>query len=221
MRVFYHMTFCPFSRKIVMGLKEKNIEFEEKIERPWAISEECLKYTPSGDLPLLIDSGIILSHHYPLCEYLDEAYSLTALMGENVEQRAHTRRLMRFFEESFYQDVFFSVFFEKALKKRVGKGSPDTACIKEGLHQLTEYMTIIENLCEQNHFLAGRRFSWADISAATQLSCIDYLGHISWMNYPFSKEWYMKIKSRPSFRSFLCESFPGIPAGPHYSLLDF
>ena len=82
-------------------------------------------------------------------------------------------------------------------------------------------MEYIEQLAETNHFLVGKTFSWADITAAAHLSCIDYLGDVHWKDFPCSKEWYEKIKSQPAFRPFLEQLLPGVHAAEQYRLLDF
>ena len=64
-------------------------------------------------------------------------------------------------------------------------------------------------------------FSLADITAAAHLSVIDYLGDIDWDNYKYAKDWYAKIKSRPSFKEILKDKIKGIPPSKHYSNLDF
>lgn len=206
-----------------MGLKEKGVKYTEVVERSWALSDEFLKLNPSADLPFLCDTEkkINIGHHYALTEYLDEAYPDRLLMGDSCIQKAQHRQLMVWFDEKFYADVFINVFFEKVFKRRFMQGTPEMSRIKQGLSFLTEYIEIIDYFSSKNSFLGGRSFSWVDISAAVQVSCLDYLGHIPWSKYSFAKEWYMKIKSRPSFRLFLTESFPGIQPAAHYPLLDF
>ena len=66
----------------------------------------------------------------------------------------------------------------------------------------------------------GEDFSLADITAAAHLSVIDYLGDIPWQSYASVKEWYMRIKSRPSFGIFFKIVFQGVPPS-HYADLDF
>jgi len=36
-----------------------------------------------------------------------------------------------------------------------------------------------------------------------------------------AKEWYARIKSRPSFRPILADHVPGVPPPAHYADLDF
>ena len=61
----------------------------------------------------------------------------------------------------------------------------------------------------------------ADLTAASHISCLDYLGDIPWEKFPEIKLWYSRIKSRPSFRSILTDKIVGIPPRGNYALLDF
>jgi glutathione S-transferase len=74
---------------------------------------------------------------------------------------------------------------------------------------------------DSRNWLAGDNFSLADISAAAQISCVDYTGSIKWDNYPEVKDWYVRIKSRPSFRDILADRIPSIVPPSHYQELDF
>ena len=61
----------------------------------------------------------------------------------------------------------------------------------------------------------------ADFAAAAHLSVLDYFGDIQWEQFPDAKMWYMKLKSRPSFRPLLADIVVGMPPAPHYSIVDF
>ena len=70
-------------------------------------------------------------------------------------------------------------------------------------------------------WLAGERLSYADLAAAAHLSAIDYLGDVPWNQDESAKNWYARVKSRPSFRPLLIETFPGIVPSRTYADLDF
>jgi glutathione S-transferase len=61
----------------------------------------------------------------------------------------------------------------------------------------------------------------ADFAAAAHLSLVDYTEDVPWDQHPLAKEWYARVKSRPSFRPLLQDQIPGIPAPRHYADLDF
>ena len=61
----------------------------------------------------------------------------------------------------------------------------------------------------------------ADLSAAANLSLVDYSGDVPWDDHPLTKEWYVRVKSRPSFRCLLRDVIQGVPASRVYADLDF
>ncbi|MCC2096956.1 MAG: glutathione S-transferase family protein, partial [Hyphomicrobiales bacterium] len=63
--------------------------------------------------------------------------------------------------------------------------------------------------------------SHADMAAAAALSVLDYLGEVSWEAEPAAKDWYARIKSRPSFRPLLSDKVQGLPPASQYIDLDF
>ena len=50
---------------------------------------------------------------------------------------------------------------------------------------------------------------------------IDYLGDVPWTEDDAAKAWYVRVKSRPTFRPLLSEWLAGVPASPTYMDLDF
>jgi glutathione S-transferase len=63
--------------------------------------------------------------------------------------------------------------------------------------------------------------SFADMAAAGHLSCLDYLDEVPWDEFPSARNWYVRLKSRPSFQPLLTDRLPGIPPPLHYDNLDF
>jgi glutathione S-transferase len=74
---------------------------------------------------------------------------------------------------------------------------------------------------ERRKWLAGDDFTLADITAAAHLSTLDYIGDVPWASHENVKDWYARIKSRPSFRPLLSDRIPNAPPPKHYADLDF
>ena len=53
------------------------------------------------------------------------------------------------------------------------------------------------------------------------LSAVDYLGEVPWTEDEAAKNWYARVKSRPSFRPLLADTLRGMPPATHYADLDF
>lgn len=222
MRTLYHYWLSPNSRKVRIILGEKKLDYKLRLERPWAPSEELYNINPAGTVPVLNDvNEIIIAGDHAIVEYLEEAYPGRSLIGEDIYQRAEARRLMDWFDILFNEDVTLKIVYEKALKRHFGRGHPEPGTIRVGHANLSRHLDYIEKLIDQRNWLAGDQFSVADISAASHLSCLDFLGEVPWERHVLVKEWYMRIKSRPSFRSLLNDNIAGMAPPAHYANLDF
>jgi glutathione S-transferase len=100
-------------------------------------------------------------------------------------------------------------------------GAPDLANMRLGREALRAHLGYMDELLTERDWLAGRRLSLGDIAAAAHISVIDYFGDIPWRDYSAVKTWYMKVKSRPSFRTLLADRWPGLAPAGHYDDLDF
>lgn len=222
MRLLYHFPLDPYSRKVRIVLKEKQLEFELELERPWERRERFLVLNPAGETPVLLEpDGAAVSDANAICELIEERYPDPVLIGTNALQRAEVRRLVSWFDRKFHREVTQNLVDEKIGKRLAGRGGPDSAAIRAGKANIRTHLDYIGWLCDRRVWLAGEQFSLADITAAAQLSAVDYLGDVPWEDHPEAKDWYARVKSRPSFRPLLADHIPGVPPPPHYADLDF
>ena len=222
MRVLYHLWLSPFSRKVRVVLREKNLDFTLKTEKTWERRAEFLALNPAGEVPVLIEpDGTVLADCAAIIEYLDEVYREKILIGINPIDRAEVRRLTAWFDIKMNQEVTENLLGEKMVKRLTGEGQPNSLAIRAGHANLPYHLDYLGYLVERRRWLAGDHFSIADVTAAAQLSALDYLGDVPWDHHEAAKEWYARIKSRPSFRPILADHVPGVPPPAHYADLDF
>jgi glutathione S-transferase len=222
MRLLYHIPLSPFSRKVRLILQEKGLEFTTKVEKVWERRPEFLALNPAGEVPVLIEpDGSVLADVRAIEEYLDEVYREKLLLGLNPIDRAEVRRLVAWFDHKMNRECTENLVGEKLMKRFQGVGTPNSAAIRAGKANLAHHLEYISYLAERRRWLAGDHFSLADLSAAAQLSAIDYLGDVPWDAHEPAKEWYARLKSRPSFRPLLADTIPGAPPPAHYADLDF
>ena len=222
MRTLYHLWLHPFSRKVRIVLAEKKLDFELKIEKIWERRTEFLALNPAGDVPVLIESdGTTLANSQVICEYLEEVYPETDLLGSDPVQRAETRRLACWFDVKFSNEVTDNLVGEKLMKRFLRLGEPHGLSIRAGHANIHYHLDYIGFLTEKRNWLAGDVFSLADIAAAAHLSSVDYIGDVPWEEHQAAREWYAKVKSRPSFRPLLSDRIPGFTPATHYEDTDF
>ncbi len=222
MRTLFHLWLHPYSRKVRIALAEKNLEFELKIEKVWERRTEFLALNPAGDVPVLIEQdGTILANSQVICEYLEEVYPEVNLLGSDPVQRAETRRLISWFDVKFNREVTDNLVGEKLMKRFLKLGEPHGPSIRAGHANIHYHLDYIGFLTEKRKWLAGDKFSLADIAAAAHLSAIDYIGDVPWEEHEAAREWYAKVKSRPSFKPLLDDRIPGFMPAGHYENVDF
>lgn len=221
MRVLHHLPLSPFCRKVRLALAEKRLEFTLEIERVWESREEFLALNPAGRVPVLVDEGRAICDSQVIGEYLEEAYGEVPLLPKAPLERAEARRLARWFDEIFHEEVTLKVLYEKVNKRLWRREAPDMAAIREGVSNLKGHLALIGKLAEERHWLAGEKLTLADLAAGAHLSCLDYLGDVPWNEHEGAKNWYARLKSRPSFRPLLADVIPGTPPARHYTNLDF
>ena len=221
MRQLLHFWLCPFSRKVRLALREKGLDFDLVVEHAWERREDFLELNPAGEVPVLVEEDLAFADSQAICEYLDEAYPERTLLGFDAASRAEARRLVAWFDRKFAHEVTDNLVGEKLTKRLTGQGYPDSGAIRAGRHNIHYHLAYIGYLALRRNWLAGEILTLADLAAAAHLSCVDYLGDVPWDEYPEAKEWYARIKSRPSFRPLLADHIPGVPPPRHYADLDF
>ncbi len=222
MRVLHHLWLSPFCRKVRVALAEKGLEFDLKVEELWQRRPEFLAMNPAGDVPVLVeDEGRVLADSTAIAEYLEEAFPLPPLVPGDAIARAEVRRLVAWFDVKFNREVTENLVGEKMMKRFLRTGEPDSRAIRAGRHNIHAHLDYITWLVERRTWLAGDDFSLADVAAASHVSAVDYLGDVPWAEHSGSKDWYARVKSRPSFRAILADHIPGEPPPKHYADLDF
>ena len=222
MRTLHHLWLSPFCRKVRLVLNEKRLDFQMRTEAVWERNEDFLKLNPVGEVPVLIEAdGTALSDSAAICEFLDEVHPEPALIGHQAVARAEARRLVYWFDHKFHVEVTKNLVDEKITKRFLGLGEPVSKAIRAGHANIHHHLDYIGYLADRRRWLAGDYLSVADLAAAAHLSCVDYLGDVPWEQHPSAKDWYARVKSRPSFRPLLDDHIPGAVPAKHYADLDF
>jgi len=224
--LFHHPLYasCRFVR-IALGEYGEEVSLIE--ERPWTRRKEFLALNPAGNIPVLLAEG-----DHPLvgastiAEYLDETRGVfqreRRLMAEDPFARAEIRRLMDWYLVKTEAEVTKHLVHERALKPLMGgEGAPDSGAIRAARANVRQHLKYTNWLAATRDWLAGPKLSYADVAAAATCSILDYMGEIDWREFEAARDWYSRMKSRPSFRPLLAERVRGLAPASHYADIDF
>ena len=203
-------------------LAEKKLDFTLKFEPFWDKREEFFELNHAMEVPVLVDlNGSTIAESHAIEEYLHETVKEPNLLGKTPSERAEARRLVYWFDLKFSKEVSLPFLEEKHFNhyKRINR--VDSVRLREAAKELLLHLDYIGWLVARRNFLAGDHFSMGDIAAAAHISALDYLGLIPFEHNHDMKAWYMRVKSRPTFKPFLTDKIPNMKPTEYYSLLDF
>lgn len=98
----YHAEPAANSMKVLLCLKEKNLEFVSHYVNLLMFEQHqpgFLKINPNGQVPVLVHDGAIITESTVINEYLDEVFPETPLRPGNPLERARMRIWSKFVDE--------------------------------------------------------------------------------------------------------------------------
>jgi glutathione S-transferase len=229
MLTLFQHPLSPLSRYVRLILNEYGVEVRLIEERFWERREEFLLLNPAGEIPVLVSEGQpAVPGASIIAEFIEESLppdGADRLLPHAPGERVEVRRLAAWFNDKFHAEVSAPLVTERVFKRHMtrdqGGGPPDTDLLRAARHNIRYHLAYIGWLVQTRDWLAGDRLSLADLAAAAHLSSIDYLGEVPWSEDEAAKNWYARVKSRPSFRPILADTLAGVPASKTYADLDF
>jgi glutathione S-transferase len=213
MRRLVHLLLSPPSRFARLLIAEKRLTCDP------VAPEDFLDH-----LPVFVDlDGSRAQGLWAIVDHLEGAYPDHPMAPEDPAQRAESLRILDWAMGPFLDTVTRRIVYEKASQRFTGtpqRRAPDMEVIRAGRDALRAALATLGTQAEKNGYLAGRECSLGDLAIAAHLSGLDYFGEVPWGEFPAIAEWYMRMKSRPAFRTLLSDRVPGQPPVSHYADID-
>jgi glutathione S-transferase len=225
MRSLLGQAFDPASRFVRLALAEKGLASRFVETRPDDPETDLARLNPALTLPVLIDEPptggeIAVAPVEAIAEYLEEAYGETALLPATSAGRAETRRLRCWFLDKFDREATALIARPRVAGGR-GRRWGDPEPIRDFSAAIVWHFDYLSYLLERRRWIAGDRMTFADLAAAAELSVNDYFGLVPWADFPDVKDWYARMKSRPSMRQILADRLDSAAPAAHYADPDF
>ncbi len=189
----YYAPPSIYGRKVLAVLEEKGLDYEIK---PMSFAAEdhkkddYLKVNPNGEVPALVDDGMVIYESTAICEYLNDEYVEPALMPEDSYGRAKVRMIEDYCDLHFYRALV------KCLIKNKIQGQPLEAADKDAV---STSLKRIETYLGSQEFVAGK-FSLADLAVLTGFTTLEALGLGELMTSASLKKYYERLKKHPGFK---------------------
>ncbi|MGI9307107.1 MAG: glutathione S-transferase N-terminal domain-containing protein [Gammaproteobacteria bacterium] len=161
MVVLYSGSYCPYSHRCRIVLKEKQMEsgFDIKDVDLNNKPEELSLYNPYNQVPVLVDRDVQLYESNIINEYLDDRFPHPQLMPTDIMLRARVRILMHVVDRELFRHA-------DVLERKTAKKHQREAARKRIAENL---MMLSQNLTKGGKHLVDNEFTLLDASLAPLL----------------------------------------------------
>ena len=200
----YTSKVAPSPKKIEVVIAEKNIDDVQFIDLDLALAEhkteEYKKIAPNSRVPaLVLDDGTVILETTAIARYLDKIYPEPKLFGENPIEIASI--------ELWYSRVTFELMMPLMFGFR--HTHPHMANLEKqfpeyGLSQrelAVKSLKKFDSIICDTEYLAGNKYSYADIQMAVSLAFLVPVNRLNLMDYPNLNDYVQYIQARPSFKN--------------------
>jgi glutathione S-transferase len=164
--------------------------------------EAHLKRNPHGQMPCLeLDNGQHLSEITVICEYLEDKHPSPALIGTTPEEKGETRMWTRRIDLNICEPMANGFRFSQGLplfQSRIVT-VPEAA---DGLKKIAQdRIKWLDGQMAGKEFVAGKRFTLADILLYCFLEFGGAVGQPIDPEYKNIGAWFERVKARPSAKA--------------------
>jgi glutathione S-transferase len=157
---------------------------------------------PAGQLPCLeLDDGSYLSEILPICEYLEELHPEPTLVGGTPEERAMTRMWCRRIDHNIVEPMAQGFRYSEGLPlfetriHVIPHAAEDLKAIAR------EKLAWLDGLMEGHDFIAGDRFSLADVFLYSFAEFAASVGQAIDPKLDNLQGWFTRVAARPSIEA--------------------
>jgi glutathione S-transferase len=208
----YDMVKAPNPRRVRMFLAEKGVEVprvEVDIMAGQNLEPAYLAVNPRGLVPaLVLDDGTVIDETMAICRYIEALHPEPNLFGRDALEIAQTEQWQRRVElDGFFQIgmIFRNTIPAYAGRSLPGTGGRETAQLPElaerGRLLGARFFTMLEQRLAISPFVAGGRFTVADITAYITVDFAKWVDIRLGDDKPATRTWYEAIRTRPSSRA--------------------
>lgn len=205
--IFYDCSTAPNPRRARMFIAEKGLEIETRdisIARGEQLSQEFLGVNPRGTIPVLVtDDGTVLAENLGIAAYLEAAFPEPPLMGVTPEEKGLVMMWNAIVEQQGGMPIAEVLRNTNPhMKGRAIPGPLDFEQIPElaerGRARVGFFFEQLEERLQHNPWLAGERFSLADITGFVFVDFARVIRTRIPEGNSATLDWFDRIKARPS-----------------------
>ena len=198
---------APYPRRVRIFLAEKGLEIPRvpvDLYQMEQLSDAFLAINPAGTVPVLeTDDGSYLTECVAICHYLEALHPEPPLMGQGALKQAQVLMWNNICEQDGMPAVAETLRnLSPGFRDHVFPGPVPypqmPELVERGQARMQQFFDRIEARLSNREWLAGDRFSFADISLLVTVDFARWVRCDATRDRPALVRWYRRTSSRPS-----------------------
>lgn len=199
----YQLAPSPSARRVSIFLAEIGIDVERisiDIRGGENLSDSFQAKSQNGLIPVLeLDDGTTISESIAICRYFDETHpSEHSLFGTTPLEKAQVEMWQRIVE---LKGLFVAM---QAFRNLTGVYKDRETCVESwgevSRQRLIAFLPSLDRRLSESRFVAGERFTVADITAYVMCNFMKNLDVNLDASLPHLQAWFETVSQRPSVR---------------------
>lgn len=196
------------TRRVLVTLAEKGLEVDLEVvdlSKGEQKAADHLARQPFGVIPAITIDGFTMYESLAIVRYLEHRYPAPSLTPESHQDRARMEQFLSV-EYSYFAGAAGVLMVQKILNPMFGRpvDEPQVAIAKDRVAQVFD---VLDAALAQHPYLAGERFSLADLNFLPGLATIQKANESQLTDTrPNLSAWAQRITSRPSWKSVITRS---------------
>lgn len=194
----YGFPLSPNTRRVLFAMHEVNAQFDfvpVDLTQGAHRTPEYLALNPNGRVPCLVDQDFVLWESNAILQYLAARFPEHHLDGERARERGEVACWL--FLNAAHLGPAFAHIFAHTLRLPEDKRVP--AIAENGRAEAARCLAVVDGRLAQHEYLAGNRFTIADISVAATVSVAAMIG-VDLAAYPSVSRWFHAVSSRAAYK---------------------
>jgi len=199
----YAVPPSPFSRKVVVILEEKGMDYEYVEFPPFPKREELTKKSPLGLIPILEHDGRIVNDSSVICAYIEQIHPSNPVYPKSSGDLANVLFLEEYADTAL-MNAIAPIFRERFVRPNAFGEDGDDEIVRNAVdNDLPPVLNYIESRLSDGVTI-GDSFSVADAAIGNVLTCLNLANEeLDSGRWPKLAAYHQALLARPSFEKAL------------------
>jgi len=172
----YGVPISVHTRKVIVTAIEKKLAYENEPVIPFNPPPGWDRLSPTGRIPVLKDGDLVLADSSVICAYLERTHPEHPIYPPDTGGYVKALWFEEYADGTIFRDLIHGLFFQKVIRPKILKQASEPAVIEKILSDALPKLFGYLDESAAGPYLAGGRFSIADIALVSNLVNYHYLG---------------------------------------------